>query len=176
MVFFHALSCGFYIDEIHGPRTLWIPDPEWVRPDDDAAAVAPLIEVENVNCSLPPAAELVEVAEADYRALLEAQTQGRLIQASPAGAPEAVERPPLSVAELEYGERLWRDAALSATDGMVVRHRDEIEAERYTTLTVEQYRELQAYRLALRAWPESPGFPDAAERPTPPAWLVSTTS
>ena len=161
------------------PPLVDAPDLDAVHPlieVEDTKAVAPLIEVENPACSLPAAAELVEVHEEDYHALLAAQTEGRQIQATPAGDPEAVDPSPLPPEELEYRERLWRDAALSVTDAMVVRHRDEIEAERDTTLTAEQYREVQAYRVALRTWPESPDFPASAQRPTPPAWLSSTTS
>lgn len=212
MVFFHALSGGFYLEDLHGPRTILVPDPDWIRPMvsipdpgwlppdenpdadpplvdvpdldavhplievEDTQAMAPLVEVDNPSCTLPPADELIEVAEDDYYALLDAQSRGLLIRASATGHPEAVEPPPLPTDELERRERLWRDNALSATDGMVVRHRDELEAERETTLTGTQYAELQAYRLALRAWPESPDFPAAAKRPTPPDWLASTTT
>lgn len=196
MIFFHALSVGFFVDEIHGPRTIFVPDPDWTRPlmsvpdpswippEDDAEAippliempdmeaVAPLIEVENPACTLPARSELVEVDEADYIALLDAQTHGREIQATPEGQPVAVEPPPLDQAELETRERRWRDSALNATDGAVVRHRDELEADRETTLSADQYRELQAYRMELRDWPQAEQFPDTEARPLPPAWLA----
>lgn len=55
---------------------------------------------------------------------------------------------------------------------MIARHRDELEAERSTTLTVEQYKQLQGYRHDLRDWPESAHFPELEYRPEQPAWLA----
>lgn len=68
-------------------------------------------------------------------------------------------------------ERAWRGAQLDTTDALVQRHRDETEDGATTTLNAEQYRQLQAYRRALREWPESPAFPASEKRPERPAWL-----
>lgn len=200
MVFYHALSNGFYLDEIYGTRTVFIPDPEWVRPTvsvpdpawhpadnppgaeaplidvSDAVAEAPLVEIANPNCRLPPAGELVSLTDQEYRGLLYAMSHGKVISANDNGYPVAVDPPPLSTGELEERERRWRDRALSATDALVVRHRDELEAGVETTLTTAQYRELQAYRTALRNWPATDEFPATGQRPTPPVWLTGTTS
>ncbi|PMZ32348.1 phage tail protein, partial [Pseudomonas sp. GW247-3R2A] len=40
-----------------------------------------------------------------------------------------------------------------------------------TTLTTEQYAELQAYRRELRDWPQGAEFPQADHRPVAPTWL-----
>jgi len=72
-------------------------------------------------------------------------------------------------------ERAWRDRQLKVTDSLVTRHRDELEADRPTTLNAEQYQELQRYRLDLRDWPDSELFPGASDRPAPPGWLVGST-
>lgn len=197
--FFHAKSVGFYTDEVHGPRTIFVPDPDWVRPKiqisdpdwmpseagedkeaplidvDDSQALAPQIEVPNPKCSFPPVSELVEVTQVKYLALLAAQSEGKVIQANTKGLPVAIEPPPPSDAELIRRERLWRDRTLAGTDSLVVRHRDELEAERATTLTADQYRELQTYRLALRDWTQSPRFPAVEHRPSPPTWLAALT-
>ena len=194
-VFFHAKSCGFYIDEIHGPRTIWVVDPKWKQPeikiadpdwapgDDeegaeaplisvpDPAAIPPQIEVPNPKCSLPPKAELRDLPQDKYLALLVAQSQGKVIQANSKGEPVAVAPPPPSDAELERRERIWRDSALANTDGLVVRHRDELELQQATTLTTEQYQQLQRYRLDLRAWPVAEHFPDRQFRPVIPDWV-----
>lgn len=194
MVFYHALSDGFYLDEIYGSRTMVIPDPEWTRPQvsvpdpswqaaehgpdavaplvdiPDAGAVAPLIEILNADCHLPPADELVALTDQEHRALLEARSRGKVIAVDEKGYPVAVDPPPLSLDELAERERWWRDRMLSATDALVARNRDELEAGAETTLTAIQYRELQEYRTVLRNWPEAGAFPDAAQRPMPPVF------
>jgi len=193
-VFFHAKSCGFYIDEIHGPRTIWVVDPKWKQPeikiadpdwapgDDeegaeaplisvpDPAAIPPQIEVPNPKCSLPPKAELRDLPQDKYLALLVAQSQGKVIQANSKGEPVAVDPPPPSDVELERRERVWRDSVLASTDALVVRHRDELEIGS-TTLSVERYQLLQAFRLELRNWPASSHFPLLKYRPVAPSWL-----
>lgn len=68
-------------------------------------------------------------------------------------------------------ERAWRGAQLNATDALVQRHRDETEGAVPTTLSADQYQELQVYRHALREWPEAAGFPSTDLRPVAPAWL-----
>lgn len=62
-------------------------------------------------------------------------------------------------------ERAWRDSRLLETDAIVARHRDQSEAGIDTTLSKSGYEALQAYRLALRNWPASQGFPSMANRP-----------
>jgi len=80
--------------------------------------------------------------------------------------------PPPTPEELAMVERVWRNGALAATDGVVIRHRDEMESGGPTTLTPEQYSELQQYRQALRNWPESGEFPLIDHRPLAPPWLA----
>ncbi|WP_186353186.1 MULTISPECIES: phage tail protein [Pseudomonas] len=195
--YFHAKSVGFYTDEVHGPRTILVVDPKWKQPeikiadpdwapsDDeegaeaplisvpDTDAVPPLIEVPNPKCSLPPKAELRDLPQDKYLALLAAQSQGKVIQANSKGDPVAVDPPPPSDEELERRERVWRDSALANTDGLVVRHRDELELQQATTLTAEQYQQLQRYRLDLRTWPVAEHFPDRQFRPVTPDWVAT---
>ncbi|WP_216639284.1 phage tail assembly chaperone [Achromobacter ruhlandii] len=78
-------------------------------------------------------------------------------------------------AEMAATERAWRGEQLDATDALVQRHRDEIEDGAATTLSADQYQQLQAYRRALRKWPESSDFPASEKRPAPPAWLSEST-
>ncbi|QEN46615.1 phage tail assembly chaperone [Pseudomonas protegens] len=82
---------------------------------------------------------------------------------------------PVAVPDPEFvaaAERRWRSAELYATDGVVARHRDQQEAGVAMTLTNEQYKELQAYRQALRDWPQSSDFPDVQRRPAAPHWIA----
>jgi len=81
------------------------------------------------------------------------------------GYPILVDPPSLSEEALILGERVWRDAQLAATDGIVSRHRDELEAGGGTTLAAAEYESLQTYRRDLRNWPATEKFPELAERP-----------
>lgn len=87
------------------------------------------------------------------------------------GFPILVDPPPPSPDEVADAERLWRDAQLAATDSLVARDRDELEDGGGTTLTTEQYAELQTFRRALRDWPQGSFFPFAEHRPVAPRWL-----
>jgi hypothetical protein len=55
---------------------------------------------------------------------------------------------------------------------MVARDRDELEDGGGTTLTTDQYAQLQAYRRALRDWPQGSFFPFTEHRPSAPLWLA----
>jgi hypothetical protein len=114
----------------------------------------------------------VEVADEDYEAFKAGQEQGKWLVANDQGYPVLVD-PPLPSPEFFAGvERAWRDGQLAATDGVVSRHRDELEEGLETTLTPTQYTELQAYRRALRNWPETGEFPLIEHRPLAPLWLA----
>lgn len=196
-IFFHAISGGFYLDEVNGPRTVFKADPEWTQPYikvpdpkwvpdveggsqeaplisvPDPKALPPQVEVPNESCSLPPVHDLIEISKETYLALLAAQSLGKVIQANNKGGAEAVEPSPPNNDELARRERLWCERVIAATDSMVVLYRDELEAGRSTTLSSEHYKELQAYRFALRDWPAAANFPDPEYRPASPSWFVS---
>nr|WP_256583587.1 tail fiber assembly protein [Pseudomonas sp. MPR-ANC1] len=114
----------------------------------------------------------VEVPPEILRALLDGQSAGMVITADENGHPVLVDQPPPSHERLAAVERTWRDLRLAETDGVVSRHRDEVEAGGATTLTAEQYTELQAYRQELRKWPQGEEFPLVDHRPVAPTWLV----
>ena len=122
-----------------------------------------------VHSSIPEGC--VEVSAEDHRALMDGQSAGMAIAADEYGGPILIERPLPSAEVLAAIERAWRDAQLALTDPLVSRHRDEAEAGGATTLTVEQYTELQAYRQELRKWPQGAEFPLAEHRPIAPAWI-----
>lgn len=88
--------------------------------------------------------------------------QGRPAWITPQVAPE----------DAQEQERAWRDRQLKVTDSLVTRHRDELEADRPTTLSAEQYKQLQRYRLDLRDWPLAELFPSDEHRPSAPLWLA----
>lgn len=104
--------------------------------------------------------------------LLEGQAGGQVLGLSENGYPMLVDPPEPSPDFLASIERLWRDTQLANTDGVVSRHRDELEDGLATTLTTVQYTELQSYRRALRNWPEAGEFPLIEHRPPTPLWLA----
>ncbi|RAI69556.1 phage tail protein [Pseudomonas fluorescens] len=105
-----------------------------------------------------------------HQALLEGQSAGKVIGEDAEGHPVLADPSPPTPGQLAEQERYWRDGELRATDKMVTRHRDELEDDTATTLTAQQYTDLQAFRRALRNWPESGGFPSADRRPAAPQW------
>ncbi|MBD9599258.1 phage tail protein [Pseudomonas sp. PDM10] len=115
--------------------------------------------------------DVVEYSAEERDTLLALVSHGRRIVAGPDGYPVLIDPPPLTPEEASAIERIWRDDKLAATDGVVTRHRDEVEEGIAPTLTVEQYTELQVYRRDLRNWPEAGEFPLNEHRPPAPAWL-----
>lgn len=116
-------------------------------------------------------ADAIEISAELHQYLLGGQTTQQMINFD-TEPPSLMDRPPVPTERLAEVERVWRDARLSVTDGVVTRHRDELEEGVATTLTTEQYRELQAYRQQLRDWPQVGGFPEMDLRPTAPSWLA----
>ncbi|AJZ95429.1 hypothetical protein PFLUOLIPICF7_19315 [Pseudomonas simiae] len=158
------------------PETILVPDLDAVAPmievPDDSAS-APLVVVANPKCLLPPEYELVDVSQEEHDEIYRVLSLGGSILApGENGRPSTAPAPGPTVEELKARERAIRDRVLLLTDPMISRHRDELEAERPTTLTVEQYKQLQGYRQDLRDWPESERFPIVEYRPEQPAWLA----
>ncbi|SEN18769.1 Caudovirales tail fibre assembly protein [Pseudomonas sp. ok272] len=120
--------------------------------------------------------DVVEISRERHAELLAGQSTGKVITWGDDGFPVLVDPPPPSADELAAIERVWRDWNLSETDGVVTRHRDELEEGLETTLTVAQYAELQAFRRALRNWPESGAFPLFEHRPVAPPWLTEPST
>jgi len=159
-----------------GSQTILVPDPDAVEPlieVPDYSVTPPMIVVPNPLCLLPPESELVDVPQEEhdeiYRVL---SLGGSILVPGKKGRPSTAPAPGPTAQELENRERAIRDRALLLTDPMIARHRDELEAGRSTTLTVEQYKQLQGYRHDLRDWPESAHFPEVEHRPEQPAWLA----
>ncbi|KJK20352.1 phage tail assembly chaperone [Pseudomonas sp. NPDC087612] len=119
-------------------------------------------------------ADSVSITAEHHARILEEQSQGRVIYADQDGRPMTKERPPLPPEVIAGIEKKWRDAQLRETDDVVARHRDELESGK-TTLSSEQYQELQLYRAELREWPQAELFPELRQRPTAPTWLITQT-
>ncbi|WP_046856795.1 phage tail assembly chaperone [Pseudomonas sp. CCOS 191] len=130
--------------------------------------------VHDVNGTSMPA-DAMEISEDNYSALISAAADGKVLISDSNGFPVIAE-PEIPSGTLASAEREWRDAQLALTDGLVSRHRDELDDHMETTLSPSQYSELQAYRRTLRNWPESVQFPLIEHRPLVPGWLSSAFS
>jgi len=119
--------------------------------------------------------DAIEVTEEEWRMFGQQPPPPGMRRGSDDEGRPAWVTPKPTVEEATAHERAWRDRQLSGSDALVTRHRDELEAERDTTLTVDQYRELQAFRLLLRDWPVAEHFPDVEYRPVAPSWLTDQT-
>ncbi|WP_238704507.1 MULTISPECIES: phage tail assembly chaperone [Pseudomonas] len=157
-------------------KTILIPDPEAAHPMimvPDEGASPPLITVPNPTCLLPPASELIDVTQDEHDEIYRVLSLGGSVLApGENGRPSTVPAPGPTLEEQKNRERAIRDRVLLLTDPLISRHRDEVEAERPTALTAEQYKQLQGYRQDLRDWPESEYFPAIEYRPEQPAWLA----
>ena len=118
-------------------------------------------------------ADALEITDEYHAELLRGCSGGKTIVWGDDGYPLLADPSPPSAEALAEIERAWRDQRLAETDGVVSRHRDELEAASSTTLTAEQYIELQAYRQHLRKWPEAGEFPLIEHRPLAPSWLAN---
>lgn len=116
-----------------------------------------------------------EYAAEDRDALLAQANNGKRLVCGPDNWPMVIDAPAQTQEQLAEAERYWRSVQLTATDAVVTRHRDELEDGTKTTLTSEQYAELQTYRRALRNWPEAGEFPLSEHRPPAPGWLSTLT-
>lgn len=125
----------------------------------------------SINEIIP--ADAIPITAERRRELLDGQSTGKVIDFSPDTGPVLIDPPQASPEVLATIERQWRDERLLDTDGLVTRHRDEMEEGTGTTLTADQYLELQTYRRALRDWPLGEQFPFAEYRPVAPTWLTA---
>jgi len=107
-------------------------------------------------------ADAVEITAAEHEALLQAQMEGKRIEAGPDGRPVAADRPPPSAADLAAAARVQRDRLLAACDWTQVPD---------SPLDAAAKAEWASYRQALRDVPEQPGFPSTVTWPEPPASL-----
>jgi len=69
-------------------------------------------------------------------------------------------------------ERVWRNAEIARVSWLRDRHRDELDLNKATSLSGDQFAELLTYMQALRDWPESGAFPATDGRPQPPGWIA----
>lgn len=69
--------------------------------------------------------------------------------------------------------RSKRTELLNETDWLVLRHLRETALGRDSTITEEQYKELEEYRQSLTDLPEQKGFPEQVTWPEAPSFVTS---
>jgi len=112
----------------------------------------------------------IAISDDQHQELLSGQTTGKRMHVSACGTHSLLDPPPPNAEQIEASLRSRRNTALTATDGAVSRHRDQVEIGSKTTLSGDQYKALQAYRKALRDLPAKKGFP-RVELPTTPDFV-----
>ncbi|MFP3506648.1 phage tail assembly chaperone [Burkholderia sp. SIMBA_062] len=115
--------------------------------------------------SIPVSA--IKISDSDHARLLDGQSHGRCMALCVRGRPAFVDHPPQPFEERIEIATNKRNRLLEQTDGLVTRHRDQVEEGVETTLTEAQYRALLAYRRELRDLTGKEGFPEI-EWPTFP--------
>lgn len=118
--------------------------------------------------------DVIEIPRAYWLSLLQqlAVSPKRISVNPDNGYPILVDPLPLMADQAAANEIAWRNGQLTATDRLVARDRDEMDEGGGTTLDQSQYTQLQAYRRALRDWPQDELFPDVEHRPVAPLWLA----
>lgn len=119
--------------------------------------------------------DVIEIPKAYWLSLLQqlAVSPKRISVNPDNGYPILVDPPPLTADQAAANEYDWRNGQLALTDRLVARDRDEMDDGGGTTLDQNQYTQLQAYRRALRDWPQDELFPAAEHRPVAPSWLAT---
>lgn len=126
---------------------------------------------QEINGSNMPG-DVVEISLEHHAELLAGDAAGMVIVTDEAGKPALADRPPPTADALAAIERIWRDVQLQSTEWIVSRHRDELDMQRPTTLTTDQFAQLMQFRQKLRDWPAGDDFPLIEHRPSPPEWLA----
>ncbi|MDE2104742.1 MAG: hypothetical protein KGL39_46325 [Patescibacteria group bacterium] len=145
---------AFYADDVHGPRTIQIPDPNWKAPaapdplpKNYVAPSAPLVSAPNPACTIPVAA--VEITDAQWQDAVVnpgkyTVQNGVIVAASVWPTPEMVS------AQAWTTYKAQAAAALSKSDTTVARISEAI-ALGVTSWTATDVVTWMKYRRALRA-------------------------
>jgi len=165
-IYYSPSAHGFFVDELHGGRTILVADPNWIAPepeepkegeDPKPAPTAPLIEVPNPDTKIPE--DGIEITEEQHHALLAGQGEGKRITAQ-AGQVVLVDQPPLSNEQLRANLIATRDYRLTASDWTQLAD---------VPLTDAKKAEWRAYRKALRDLPDTVTDLNVIAWPDPPA-------
>jgi hypothetical protein len=121
---------------------------------------------DSVDSPAPEGIPTIALTDAHYTALLDGQSLGKRMAIDERGQPVLLD-PPQAARET----RTLRDAAMKATDWLVLRHQDETLIGHGTTLSTEQFAALLTYRQALRDISDAPQWP-AVDLPSAPDFVT----
>jgi hypothetical protein len=118
--------------------------------------------------------DIVEVSQQGYEAALSRRlgetisvVDGQIV-INPPLPPSAEQISLKKAAEV----RFRRDQILIKTDYLVTRHRDQVSLGLATSLSEDSYLVLLTYRQALRDVTQQVGFPDSADMPSEPPFIL----
>ncbi|WP_321931557.1 tail fiber assembly protein [Paraburkholderia guartelaensis] len=123
-------------------------------------------------CSPPQGSPVVKLTAAQYSAMLEGQSAGKLPGIDADGNPVLLDPPAATGDALADLKRAERNVAITATDWIVARHQDELALGGATTLTADQYAALLAYRKTLRDLPDLAEWPNV-DLPAVPEFVTA---
>lgn len=182
--FYQAKNNGFYTELMHGTRTIWVEDPNWERPNKsvtvkgedgessidvpDMDAKAPLIEVPNPECTLPPESDLVEISDEVYDQMFAGQSAGKEIRAGSDGYPMLVDPPPPTVEQLTAAALSRRDGLLTLAALRIAPLQDAVDLDDATAADIANLKKWKQYRVALNRIQEQATFPKNIAWPTQP--------
>jgi len=107
-------------------------------------------------------ADVVEITDAEYRTLLDGQSEGQIIASDASGRPLLAQRPEPTPDDLAAAARSRRDALLNDLDAIVSN------PLRWSEFSDDQRAAFSGYRKALLDVTSQPGFPEAVEWPDVP--------
>ena len=110
-------------------------------------------------------ADAVEITKEQHAALLEGQSQGKVISADKNGKPSLKDPPPPTTEQLADTARAERDRLIESVRWRIERHNDELALGSEPT---EQLEPLLQYVQALRDVPRQAGFPGDVDWPVQP--------
>jgi len=110
-------------------------------------------------------ADVVEITDAEYRTLLDGQSEGQIIASNDSGRPLLAQRPEPTPDDLAAAARARRDALLNDLDTVVSN------PLRWASFDADQQAALAAYRQALLDVPQQADFPDRIDWPDTPAFI-----
>ncbi|KVC87936.1 phage tail protein [Burkholderia ubonensis] len=123
---------------------------------------------DSIDSPVPQGVTVIDISDEQWRDLINAQSAGKRLVVDGTGKPVALDPPPPTRTEVASAKRAERDTALSATDWIVARHRDEKLLGNGTTLTEDQFSMLLRYRQALREVSDVSGWPNTTLPVVPP--------
>ena len=148
---------------------------QYIHFDPNTRQVLGWFDTETHDVNLPPKEQIIEASESQWEKVdftYFVSENGKLISNPPPSPYHKLTNTSWVLDEEakkeadEIVEKQWATKEYSDTNNMVAVHRDEVEAGEQTTLSEEQYKELQSYRSVLRKWPIQ-----GENRPSKPEWL-----